>query len=99
MLTVSGIPQGKYYNRAVSAHKTVFEAMSRLYWESLRKWLDNSTDFHVTNPGSFDMLQDTVNSLVTKFEIKDNVLHVDNEEARELVKVPYLIKLFAINIV
>lgn len=37
----SGILNIGNYNRAVTSHKTMVDALSRLHWDSLLKWLKN----------------------------------------------------------
>ena len=37
--SLSGVLEGKHYNRGVRAHKIVFEALLRLRWEVFQNWL------------------------------------------------------------
>ena len=50
---ISGILGGRHYNRCVKAHKCMFEALSRCYWQEFLKWLETEEmDYrleHITN--------------------------------------------------
>jgi len=46
----SGILDGKHYNRCIKAHKCMFEALARCYWQEFRKWLENEEmEFRLEN--------------------------------------------------
>ena len=75
----------------------MFEALSRLYWQSFKDWLDNSTDFNLQNPGMFDQLEENINCLVSHFEVVDNVLKVEIEPVKEILMVS-LAKTFLENV-
>lgn len=38
--SVTGVMEGRKYNRAVRLHKLVYEAMMRLAWKAFRPWLE-----------------------------------------------------------
>ena len=42
--SVNGVIDGKHYNRAVRAHKCIYEAMMRLAWSEFIQWLENKDD-------------------------------------------------------
>ena len=47
--SISGVIDGKHYNRGVRAHKYLYEAMMRLAWAELMRWLETGDpDHHIT---------------------------------------------------
>jgi len=42
--SVSGVPEGRKYNRAVRLHKLVYETLMRPVWSEFRKWVAEKHD-------------------------------------------------------
>ena len=66
----------------------MFEALSRIYWQSFTEWLE-TTNFRISNPEAFQTLQADIDQLLSQFEIKENVLNTDHQKAKEIVKVNF----------
>ena len=60
----------------------MFEALSRLYFQSFKDWLDNITDFNLQNPDIFDQLEENINCLISHFEVVDIVFKVEIEPVK-----------------
>ncbi|KAK3746969.1 hypothetical protein QZH41_002521 [Actinostola sp. cb2023] len=54
--SVSGVLEGRKYNRAIRFHKLMYEALQRLVWEGFQTWIDKF-------PEKKEFLQDVVISL------------------------------------
>ena len=47
--SISGVIDGKHYNRGVRAHKYLYEALMRLAWAEFMRWLETGDpDHHIT---------------------------------------------------
>ena len=51
--SVSGIMDGRRYNRAVRFHKLMYEALMRLIWKGLRTWIDENHNESKSKVDSF----------------------------------------------
>lgn len=73
---------GKQYNRAIKAHKMMYEALKRLHWEEFVKWL-NTNDYSCR----LDCLNASTAELVSEIENVRNACEVDQPRFQEKLKV------------
>ncbi|CAG2186230.1 unnamed protein product [Mytilus edulis] len=48
--SLTGVLEGKHYNRALRLHKIVFEAFERLRWEAFGSWLNSNDENEFLDP-------------------------------------------------
>ena len=60
--SISGVIDGKHYNRGVRAHKYLYEALMRLAWAEFMRWLETSDPNHHITVVSFLEQVDTLAS-------------------------------------
>lgn len=51
--SINGVFDGKHYNRAVRAHKCIYEAMMRLEWSEVIQWLESNDEDERMSVASF----------------------------------------------
>ncbi|CAG2240029.1 SMG8 [Mytilus edulis] len=83
--SLTGVFEGKHYNRALRLLKIVFEAFKRLRWEAFGSWLNSNDENEFLDPN----FQASVLSIVA--QIRRN-LTADN--LKTLLMSPYVSKLF-----
>ncbi|CAC5360780.1 unnamed protein product [Mytilus coruscus] len=83
--SLTGVFEGKHYNRALRLHKIVFEAFERLRWEAFGSWLNSNDENEFLDPN----FQASVLSILA--QIRRN-LTADN--FKTLLMSPYVGKLF-----
>ncbi|CAG2247532.1 unnamed protein product [Mytilus edulis] len=85
--SLTGVFEGKRYNRALRLHKIVFEAFERLRWEAFGSWLNSNDENEFLDPN----FQASVLSILA--QIRRN-LTADN--LKTLLMSPYVGKLFEV---
>ena len=60
--SINGVIDGTHYNRAVRAHKIMYEALFRLQWELFTNWLQEKNFTFI--PHDFDVTLEAINKLM-----------------------------------
>ena len=66
--SVSGVMEGRKYNRAVRLHKLVYEALLRLTWTGFRSWLETT---HVEDMVHLDKALEAIDSVAKEISHAD----------------------------
>ena len=83
--SVTGVMEGRKYNRAVRLHKLVYEAMVRMAWKGFLPWLQAKHVEEVCN------LEETLKSVEA---FQDGVSHAQVEEVLQSASCTRILKLF-----
>ena len=72
--SVSGVLEGKMYNRAVRIHKCVYEALMRLVWQQFSPWVASN---HLDKLSKLRQVEDQVSEMVSSFsqEQYEQIVH------------------------